>query len=493
MNGRTTLVGVDQRTRFAGKALTIGTLVLLLSAFYLLLISVLAPRLDTPWLPLGHTLAAVMIATLVVPIRNRLALGYNRLLHREWQTSQVMLRDIGASLSHTLSPEGLHSILVDDLPQRLRVQGATLWMLEPPDDRTFVLVSQPNTASQPLLVNGVIARRLMHATYLLIPTADRDIDWTPLIEQGVRLVLPLRAGHQLVGIYGCGPALRGQFYPERVINVLLMLAPSVGSALENARAYTKIARLNRELRELDQMKAEFIQSVGHELRTPLTTLSLAMQLYDRQAGMTPALANIARTGIAQLQALVDRVLAFDLGLAPPAAEQSPPTLPIRLAPLLDELMDAYLPIAAAKGVRFDIHIPPELTAMAHIPSLCRALHEIVDNAVRYSIGGTVTIAAQLHDGHVLLSIADEGPGIPQEERDRLFEAFYRGSSTRALAATPGAGLGLSIARRDIEASNGQIWLEQSGPDGSTMCVAIPAATLTDLLMHEGIRERTVNA
>ena len=200
MNGRTTLVGVDQRTRFAGKALTIGTLVLLLSAFYLLLISVLAPRLDTPWLPLGHTLAAVMIATLVVPIRNRLALGYNRLLHREWQTSQMMLRDIGASLSHTLSPEGLHSILVDDLPQRLRVQGATLWMLEPPDERTFVLVGQPNTASQPLLVNGVIARRLMHATYLLIPTADRDIDWTPLIEQGVRLVLPLRAGHQLVGI-----------------------------------------------------------------------------------------------------------------------------------------------------------------------------------------------------------------------------------------------------------------------------------------------------
>lgn len=494
MPNKTTLVGVDWRARLIGKSLTIGSLVVLLGSLYMILVPLLTLRLDTPSVPIGHIAAAVLVATLAVPLRNRLGLAFNRLLHREWQTSQVMLREVGEALSHTISPEGLYTILVDDLPQRLRLQSATLWMLEPPHDRAFVLVNGRDTGiDSRLLLNGAIARRLAREpAFLVIPTPDSDIDWSPLLEQGVRLVLPLRVGNRLIGMYGCGAPQRGQLYAERVVNVLQMLAPSVASALENARAYTKIARLNRELRELDLLKAEFIQSVGHELRTPLTTLSLAIQLADRQAGMTPALATITRTGVSQLQALVDRVLAFDLGLSMPSEAQLP-LLPIRLAPLVEEIVTEYVPIASAKDVRFDLQIPADLVALAHIPSLCRALNEIVDNAVRYSQLGTVTIAAMLHDGHALVSITDEGPGIPHDERDRLFEAFYRGSGTRAMSGTPGTGLGLSIARRDIEALGGQIWLEESGPHGSTMCMAIPTIIPTDSPPPGQLRERAVSA
>src|SRR5262249_62018763 len=76
------------------------------------------------------------------------------------------------------------------------------------------------------------------------------------------------------------------------------------------------------------------------------------------------------------------------------------------------------------------------------------------------------------DGLAVVSISDEGPGIPDDERERVFQTFYRGSGTRALSATPGAGLGLSIARRGVEALGGRIWLGHSGPDGSTICVAL---------------------
>ncbi len=495
MYGKTTLVGVDWRARLIGKGLTLGLLVILLSILYSALVTLFGSRVDAPVTPLGHLLAAVTVAVLVVPLRNRLGVAVNRMLHHDWQTSQALLRDVGAALSHTISLDGLHTILIADLPARLRLQSATLWMLEPPDDRSFVALGSAGTRQEtPLLVNGAIARRLQSVpAYLLIPSTDPDLDWSPLLEQNVRLVLPLRIRERLIGWYGCGLPQRGQLYPERVLNALLMLAPALASALENARAYTTIEQLNRELRELDQLKAEFIQSVGHELRTPLTTLSLAIQLYDRQASMTPALANITRTGIEQLQALVDRVLAFDLGMPPPAEGAELQLLTIRLAPLLQEIAAAYVPIATAKGVRFDLRVPPDYTARAHIPSLCRALHEIVDNAVRYSEGGTVTIAALMHDGHALLSITDEGPGIPHDERDRLFEAFYRGSGTRALAATPGTGLGLSIARRDIEAIGGQIWLEESGPEGSTMCIAIPADAPAAPATHEPMRERALGA
>jgi signal transduction histidine kinase len=488
------LAGLDWRARAIGKALTIGVLVLLLSILYLSLIWLLAPRLDAP-ATLGHMIAAILVATLAVPLRNRVGLLVGRLLRREWQSSQELLRDIGAALSHTISPDGLHAILVADLPQRLRLQSATLWMLEPPHDHAFVVVGQRSERlDTALLANGATARQLASAPYPLLMLAGPDLDtaWAPLVAAGVRLAIPLRVGDRLIGIYGCGAPDSGGAYSPRALNVLLMLAPAAATALENARAYTKIARLNQELRALDQLKDEFIQSVGHELRTPLTSLSLAMQLLARQPGMPSALAHVTRVGVRQLEALVERVLAFDLGLAAPVDAQHVAAA-VEVAPLLDAIVEEYAPLAEAKGVRFDIRMPVALAAWGNAAGLHRALHEIVDNAVRYSERGTVKLEAVLRDGLAVVSIADEGPGIPADERDRLFAAFYRGSAARALAATPGAGLGLSIARRDIEALGGQIWLEHSDSSGSTMCVALPAAALVESPVHEEARARAVGA
>jgi len=196
--------------------------------------------------------------------------------------------------------------------------------------------------------------------------------------------------------------------------------------------------------------------------------------------------------VAQLQALVDRVLEFDLQLSPPAKEDLVSIAPVELAPLLEEIVSWYAPIAAAKGVRFLMHVPIGLAALGYTDSLRRALHEVVDNAVRYGESGTVTLAAALNDGLAIVSITDEGPGIPHDERERVFETFYRGSGTRALSATPGAGLGLSIARREIEALGGRIWLNHSDTSGSTMCVALRAApALRAPELH--VQERAVGA
>src|SRR4051794_37276089 len=99
LGGNITFVGVDRRAQLMGKSLTIGTLVLLLSVLYLLLIELLAPRFDTAGAPVGHMLATVLIAILVVPLRNRLGIVINRLLRHEWQSSQDLLREFGMALS----------------------------------------------------------------------------------------------------------------------------------------------------------------------------------------------------------------------------------------------------------------------------------------------------------------------------------------------------------------------------------------------------------
>jgi len=471
----TTFAGVDRRARLVGKSLTISALVLLLSVLYLLLIGMLTPRFAAIGTPIGHMLATVLIAILVVPLRNRLGIAVNRLLRHEWQSSQDLLREFGLALSRTIDPVGLHGILTVELARRLRLQSATIWMLEPPNDHTFVTLGPAhNPPSAALLADGTTVRQLATTPYLMIADLP-SADLAPFLARQVRLLIPLRVGNRLIGMYGCGAPQSGNLYSERTIDLLLRLAPAAASALENARAYRTIARLNQELRTLDQLKDEFIQSVGHELRTPLTSLSLAVQLLARQPDMPPPLAQVTRTSVAQLQALVDRVLEFDLQLAPPAKGKHISIAPVELAPLLAEIVSWYAPIAAAKGVRFRMQVPIGLAAFGHADSLRRALHEVIDNAVRYGESGTVTLAAALNDGLAVISIADEGPGIPRDERERVFESFYRGSGTRALSATPGAGLGLSIARRDIEALDGRIWLKHSDSSGSIICVALRAA------------------
>ena len=493
LSGNTTFVGVDRRARLMGKSLTIGALVPLLSVLYLLLIELLVPRFDLPGAPVGHMLATVLLAILVVPLRNRLGIVINRLLRHEWQSSQDLLREFGMALSQTLDPIGLHSILTRDLTRRLRLQSATIWMLEPPQNHTFATLGPTrDTPSATLLADGATARLLTSTPDYLMATDLPYADLAPFWAQQVRLIIPLRVGDRLIGIYGCGAPQSGSLYSERTIDVLLRLAPAAASALENARAYSTIARLNQELRTLDQLKDAFIQSVGHELRTPLTSLSLAVQLLARQPNMPRPLAQVTRTSVAQLQALVDRVLEFDLQLSQPAKGQHISIAPVELAPLLEEIVSWYAPIAAAKGVRFRIRVPIGLAALGHTDSLRRALHELVDNAVRYGESGTVTLAARFNDGLAVVSIADEGPGIPHHERERVFETFYRGGGTRALSATPGTGLGLSIARRDIEVLGGRIWLEHSDSSGSTMCVALRAApALCAPELHE--QERAVGA
>lgn len=490
MQRKTTLTGIRSRVRLVRTALVNVTLVLLFAALYLSLAGGLLPLVGLRNEATANMLATIFVAVAVVPAHRRVTALISKLFPRTWQNSHELLRDIGASLNRTIDIDALRTLLVDDLPERLRLQSATLWILEPPDDHAFISLGHSlDTPGAALMANGATAQRIITIPDYLLISSLTDAEWArPFTAHRVRMAIPLRVGDKLVGIYGCGPPHEGAAYQQRVIDVLLTLAPAIGSALENARAYTTIERLNTQLHELDQLKGEFIENVSHELRTPLTSLSLAMQLLSRQPDMTPALARVTYARVSQLRTLVDRVLTFDERLHTPLADQQVDEDTIELEPLLTTIIASYAPTIQAKELHAVLCVPDRLAARGHEAFLRRALHEIVDNAVRYSQHGTITLAATFEDGLAIISVTDEGPGIPPEEHDQLFAAFYRGRGARSLAETPGVGLGLSIARRDIEALGGRIWLRHSSPNGSTICMAMPgmmiAANKNRSLPHE---------
>lgn len=494
MHDDTTLLGADRRARLVGMSLINGALLLVLLALYFGLAWLVLPFAGVRDTLTAHGMALVFIAVMAHPVRRRIDLFIRRVIRREWRESQDLLRDTSAQLGRTIETAGLHALLVETLPRRLRLQSATLWMLEPHGDRVYAAIGRDAAApGATLLANGASVTRVRHAPLLLHVPDHEGYEWAPLLlAQGVRLAIPLRVGDRLVGIYGVGAPMAHGRYPAHVIDVLMMLAPAIASAVQNARAFTEIARLNDQLRALDQLKDEFIESVGHELRTPLTSLTLALQLLAHRPEMAREMAHVLRGSVDRLQMVVDRVLRLDHTRHEP--RHTPASMAVELRPLLESIAAEYRPSAAAKGIGLAIDAPPELAVWADAASLRRALHEVVDNAIRYSERGLVRLAVDFHDGLALISISDEGPGIPPDEQQHLFEAFYRGRTARALAERPGMGVGLSLARRDIEALGGRIWLQHTGPGGSVMRVSLAALALAQRELGvgdaaESLRER----
>lgn len=469
--------------RLARLLLANGLLGLLLAALYLCVLT-LAGWLWVPLpSPLGLVAATVAVALSAAPLQKRVRRLARRVIRSPTPADRPVVHSYTELLNRSVEPEALQTALLDELPGRLGFRRAELWMLEPPHDHSFVaLGATPSAPVIAFLVNGTSANTLR--TLRGCVEVPDEGEWAaPFRAFGAQIVMPLFNDGVLIGAYACDT---GGPLPAGADETLLALRPAIGRALAYVRVYTHMLRLNAQLRELDQLKDKFIESVGHELRTPLTTLSLAIQLLEQQPHDTDVLMDVFANSVVQLQAVVDRVLAFDAYVHDQAATTEDV---VDISALLDELIADYAPIAEAKGVQFSLHLQPALEVYGPRSLLRRGLHEILDNAVRYSTGGEVTLTSTLHDGLAVVGIADQGPGIPADERDQLFAAFYRGEGVRALASTPGVGLGLSIARRDIESLNGRVWLAHSGPSGSLMCVALPAV----ITANERFQERELGA
>jgi two-component system OmpR family sensor kinase len=198
---------------------------------------------------------------------------------------------------------------------------------------------------------------------------------------------------------------------------------------------------------------QFIADAAHELRTPLTALRMQLQLAER-AGSAEERARAHATlgeGIARASRLVEQLLT--LARADPDAPAAARAR-VDLGALAGEVLESQRAAAEARGLALVPRTDPGVVVEGD-PAALRALVEnLVDNALRYTPAGTVTVRAFRREGHAMLEVEDTGPGIPADERERVFDRFYRGES----AAAGGTGLGLAIVRRIAERHGGSVAL-----------------------------------
>jgi two-component system OmpR family sensor kinase len=211
---------------------------------------------------------------------------------------------------------------------------------------------------------------------------------------------------------------------------------------------------------LDRERA-FLADAAHELRTPLTALDLQAQAVAAapEDGREAALADL-RSGVARVARLVGQLLAV-------AREQhgaTAATVPLDLDELVRRTVAEFVPLAEAAGIDLGIESAEPVRVTGDVDALRRLLGNLLDNAVRYTpAGGRVDVAVGRESwvpSRAVVTVTDTGPGIPPEERERVFARFHRIPGT----AGTGSGLGLALAQSIAGRHGGEIVLED-GPGG----------------------------
>ena len=232
-----------------------------------------------------------------------------------------------------------------------------------------------------------------------------------------------------------------------------------------------VESLNALLQRLEtsfDTQRRFAADAAHELRTPLTALTLQIQLAARARSEEERAASLQRMeqGVKRATRLVQQLLTM-ARLDPEAAHT--PAVPTTLALLAAAVVDELQPLAEEKSIVLKVDAPAPAWVLGQEDALRILLTNLIDNAIRYTApSGRVHVSVQPGDATTQLIVQDNGPGIPADERERVFDRFYRGRN----AAAGGSGLGLAIVRQVADMHGGSVTLSAGNQASGLRALAI---------------------
>lgn len=236
-----------------------------------------------------------------------------------------------------------------------------------------------------------------------------------------------------------------------------------------------------DLRRLERVRTDFVANVSHELRTPLTTIrAMAETLQDE-----PENRELLDRYLGKIVAEVDRLslIANDL-LILSAAESNPVRKHgCNVADVFRSVAQQLLPKAAEKGLKLAYHGPNDFIIEANQAQLNQVAINLIDNAINYTLEGSVDVTLQPEGDQVVIVVRDTGMGIASEHLPRIFERFYRVDKGRS-RSTGGTGLGLSIVKHIVEGHGGQVNVQSALNQGSTFFIRLPVGHATEPEVNE---------
>jgi signal transduction histidine kinase/ActR/RegA family two-component response regulator len=290
---------------------------------------------------------------------------------------------------------------------------------------------------------------------------------------GATLAAPITGRGRRIGVLAV-MGRRAPLFASDDLDLVQLLAEQAAIVLDGARLYGDLASANRDLSQATKVKSEFLANMSHELRTPLNAIlgfsgllseQLDGSVNDKQKRF---LRNIHEAGEHLLELINDvldlsRVEAGKLELRPEV---------LRLDVLLEPVSAAARTAAQAKGVLYTVEAIDAAPIFLDPIRVRQVLFNLVSNAVKFTPGGGhVTLRAMTDSRELRIDVTDDGVGIPEAARDRMFGVFERFHEGRTEAA--GTGLGLALTKRLVEQMNGSISFESEEGKGTTFHVTLP--------------------
>lgn len=379
--------------------------------------------------------------------------------------------------------------VVNETRDALRATVSSLYLLDR-DERRLTLAAtngldryQIGRAQVPF-GQGVTGRVAQTREPAVIPDVGRDprFLWVRGIDQrrfvASMLSVPLIWNDRIVGVLNVQTEQFRNFNDSDVAH-LRAIADLLAGIVEKGRLQQEAEARAAELKAIDEARAELIALVTHELRTPLAVVRAYADLLaeeppledrgsrdperrERRAGWYHS----AMEQIGRLDRLVDSILAS----VRVGREQPPDLEPTDVGGIIREVVDELAPLLGHH--RVDVHGGIRLFALTDPARLRQILEHLLENAVKYAPPDTaIRVGWKLVEGAVRVSVADEGPGIPEEWRERIFEPYAR----RETHTARGSGIGLYAARRLAGSMGARLWCEPAKGHGTQFVVSLPAA------------------
>ncbi len=233
----------------------------------------------------------------------------------------------------------------------------------------------------------------------------------------------------------------------------------------------------RKEQELVRVRDDFISGVSHEFRTPLTQIRMFTELLadgklqtdEERIRSTEVINREAR----RLTHLVENILHFaQMGRAPGTQGTKEQVL---IGEALGDLTEAFAPLVQAQGAELQVEVsPPEISVFASRGGIHRMLANLLDNALKYGPDGqTIRIVAVDREGWVRISVEDQGPGIPEGERSRIWDPYHR-LERDVEGPVRGSGIGLSVVAELATAAGGAAWVEEGRGGSARFVIRLPA-------------------
>jgi len=288
------------------------------------------------------------------------------------------------------------------------------------------------------------------------------------------LAVPMLREGRVVGSFSVSRRTAGGFGPE-VVELLQTFAAQSTLAIQNARLFREIEQKSRELEEASRHKSQFLANMSHELRTPLNAiLGYTELIVDKIYGEVPEKINevldrVQKSG-RHLLGLINDVLDIS------KIEAGQLTLGISsysFGDVVQAVASAVESLAAEKHLRLNVEVAPDLPlGQGDERRITQVLLNLVGNAIKFTEAGEVNVRVRAANGAFQAEIADTGPGIREQDRQRIFEEFQQ-SDNSPTKTKGGTGLGLAIAKRIVELHGGRIWVESTLGKGSTFFFSVP--------------------